>query len=78
MGPTSRLLIGDLVLPEKAQIGDDFTVYWMDFCMMMLTGQEKTAEQFRRILDAAVLELVKTWPSKFGAQAMIEGRLKSV
>lgn len=76
MGPTSRLLIGDFVVPEKSHIGDDFMVYWLDFSMMMLTGQEKTAKQFENILDAAGLELVKIWPYDFGAQAVVEARLK--
>lgn len=76
MGPTSRLLIGDFVVPEKARVGDDFMIYWLDFSMMMLTGKEKTAEEFERILDAAGLELVKIWPFAIGAQAIIEARLK--
>ncbi|KAL9088291.1 MAG: hypothetical protein Q9165_006215 [Trypethelium subeluteriae] len=77
MGPTSRLLIGDFVVPEKTQVGADFAVYWMDFSMMMLTGREKTAKQFEEILDAAGLELVKIWPSAVGAQCMVEAKLKS-
>ncbi|KAK5131067.1 hypothetical protein LTR08_001353 [Meristemomyces frigidus] len=77
MGPTSRLLIGDFVVPEQSHIGDDFMVYWMDFSMMMLTGQEKTASQFEKILNAAGLELVKIWPFRFGAQAIVEARLKA-
>lgn len=77
MGPTSRLLIGDFVVPEKTHIGDDFMIYWMDFSMMMLTGKEKTAKQFEMILNEAGLELVKIWPFAFGAQAMVEARLKA-
>ncbi len=52
-------------------------VYWMDYSMMMLTGKEKTAKQFSSILDAAGLELVKIWPFAFGAQAIVEAKLKS-
>ena len=45
--------------------------------MMMIGGKEKTAKQFGEILDAAGLELVKIWHSAFGAQAIVEARLKS-
>lgn len=76
MGPDSRLLIGDFVVPERSRAGDDFMIYWMDLSMMMLTGQEKTRAQFARILDAAGLELVQVWPFAVGAQAMVEARLK--
>lgn len=77
MGPSSRLLIGDFVVPKKVQVGNDFMVYWLDFAVMMLTGQEKTAQQFERILDASGLELVNIWPSSFGAQAIVEAKLKT-
>ncbi len=50
---------------------------WMDFSMMMLTGKEKTAKQFREVLDAAGLDLVKIWPAPQGAQAVVEAKLKS-
>ncbi|KAF8860842.1 S-adenosyl-L-methionine-dependent methyltransferase [Acephala macrosclerotiorum] len=76
MGPTSRLIIADMVLPDKTEMGDDMTIYWMDFSMMMLNGKEKTKGEFEGILDAAGLELVKIWPFSFGTQANIECRLK--
>lgn len=77
MVPSSRLLIGDFVVPEKTHVGDDSMVYWLDFSMMLLTGREKTAEQFQIILEQAGLEMVKIWPSQFGPQAIIEARLSS-
>lgn len=76
MAPDSRLLIGDFVLPEKTHLGDDTFLYWMDFAMMMLTGKEKSAEEFRSILDEAGLEMVKIWSSPVGPQAIIEARLQ--
>lgn len=76
MGPSSRLLIGDFVVPEKAEVGDDFMIYWMNFSMMCLTGKEKTKREFEELLHAAGLELVKVWPFHVGAQSIIEARLK--
>jgi len=64
------------VVPEKTHIGDDFMIYWLDLSMMMLTGKEKTVKEFERILDAAGLELIKIWPFSFGAQAIVEAKLK--
>lgn len=76
MGPTSRLIIADMILPDRTDISGDMTIYWMDFSMMMLNGKEKTKAEFEQILDAAGLELVKIWPFAFGTQANIECRLK--
>jgi hypothetical protein len=76
MGPTSRLLISDFVVPEKTEVGTDESVYWMDFVMMMLTGKEKTVKEFEDIFNAAGLELVKVWPASATAHAVMEARLK--
>jgi hypothetical protein len=73
MGPKSRLLIGDFLVPEKANMGDDNLVYWMDFAMMMVTGKEKTKAQFESISKEAGLKLVKIWQSPAtGQQAILE------
>ena len=76
MGPTSRLIIADMVMPEKTQMGGDLTIYWLDFIMMTLNGKEKTEKEFVEITDAAGLEIVKVWSSGYGAQAQVECRLK--
>jgi hypothetical protein len=76
MGPTSRLIVADLILPDKTEMGEDITIYWLDFSMMMLNGKEKTMKEFREIFDAAGLEIIKVWMYTFGSQAQIECRLK--
>jgi hypothetical protein len=76
MGPTSRLIIADMVMPEKTEMGGDLTIYWLDFCMMTLSGKEKSEEEFAEITNAVGLEIVKIWSSGIGAQAQIECRLK--
>lgn len=78
MGPTSQLIIADMILPDKTELGGDLTIYWMDFSMMMLNGKEKSKKEFEEILDAAGLEIVKIWMHTFGTQAQIECRLKIV
>ena len=31
MGPSSRFIISDMIMPEKVEIGTEVTPYWMDF-----------------------------------------------
>jgi hypothetical protein len=45
---------------------------------MMLNGTEKSEKQFRQMLDADGLEIVRIWPFAFGAHSNIECRLKTV
>ncbi|TVY32023.1 O-methyltransferase [Lachnellula subtilissima] len=77
MGPTSRFIIADMIMPDKVEIGTEVTPYWMDFNLMMLNGTEKSKKQFEEILDAAGLEIVKIYPFAFGCHANIECRLKT-
>ncbi|TVY27243.1 O-methyltransferase [Lachnellula hyalina] len=77
MGPTSRFIIADMIMPEKVEIGTEVTPYWMDFNLMMLNGTEKSKKQFEEILDAAGLEIVKIYPFAFGCHTNIECRLKT-
>ncbi|KAL2063150.1 hypothetical protein VTL71DRAFT_6222 [Oculimacula yallundae] len=77
MGPTSRFIIADMIMPEKVEMGTEVTPYWMDFNLMMLNGTEKSKAQFEEILDAAGLEIVKIYPFAFGCHANIECRLKT-
>lgn len=78
MGPTSRLLIGEFILPDQAKIGDDFTIRWMDFCMLTLSGKERMLREFEDLFEGAGLELVKVWPflGPGQPQSVIEAKLK--
>ncbi|KAF2763496.1 o-methyltransferas-like protein [Pseudovirgaria hyperparasitica] len=76
MGPTSRLLVCDAVLADRTQVGENAMTCFMDMSMMVMTGREKTAREFREIASAAGLEVVKFWPDQAGAQVVIEMRLK--
>jgi hypothetical protein len=75
MAPDSRLLIAEMVVPEKPE-GVDKTVYWMDLCMLIIGGKERSENEFSALLDSAGLKLVKIWRGKVGSQTVIECRLK--
>jgi len=76
MGPTSRLLIANMIMPERTEMGADLKIYRMDFNMMILNRKEKSKQEFKDIVDAAGMEIVKIWPALVGTQVQIECRLK--
>ncbi|PVH83370.1 o-methyltransferas-like protein [Cadophora sp. DSE1049] len=78
MGPKSRLLIGEVIVPARTQIGEDLGTYWMDMVMISIGGRERSEKEFVALLDGAGLVLHKIWPYAVGNQAMIEARLKGV
>lgn len=76
MGPESRLIICDMLVPEMVQVGEAVELYWLDFSLMAMSGKEKTLKEFNDMFDAVGLELVKVYPSNIGKTAMLETRLK--
>lgn len=76
MGPGSRLIICDMLIPDKAEAGKDTEAYWADFALMGITGKEKKKNEFEKILEEAGLELVQIWPAGVGRTVMVEARLK--
>jgi hypothetical protein len=75
MAHDSRLLIGEMVVPEKPG-GINKYVYMMDICMLVIGGKERSGREFTNLLDSVGLTLVKIWTSEAGDQAIIEARLK--
>ncbi len=78
MGPKSRLLIGEVIVPARTEVGEDLSTYWMDMVMISIGGKERREKEFSSILGEAGLVLYKIWPYAVGNQAMIEARLKGV
>lgn len=76
MGPDSRLIITDMLIPDKVEVNGPKELYWLDFNLMSMSGKEKTLKEFNEIFDAAGLELVKVYPSGIGATVQLEARLK--
>lgn len=75
MAPDSRLLICEMVVPDIPE-GVDKTAYWMDLCMLIIGGKERSESEFSALLDSSGLRLVKIWRSQLGSQTVIECRLK--
>ncbi|KOC08449.1 putative O-methyltransferase [Aspergillus flavus AF70] len=76
MGPSSRLLICDMLVPDMVEPHENADLYWLDFALLCMTGQEKKKADFMEIFEAAGLELVKIYPSAYGRTVMLEARLK--
>ncbi|AEO63490.1 uncharacterized protein THITE_2041488 [Thermothielavioides terrestris NRRL 8126] len=76
MGPDSRLIVCDMLMPEKVEPGRLKELYWLDLTMMSISGKEKTLDEFNQMFDAVGLELVKVWPYASGATVQLETRLK--
>ena len=76
MAPDSKVIICDMLVPEKVEIGGEQEVYCLDWALLCIGGGEKTLKQFNEIFDQVGLELVKIYPSGIGATVMLEARLK--
>jgi hypothetical protein len=76
MGPNSRLIVCDMLVPEQVEVYGPEEVYWLDLNLMITTGKEKTLGEFKVISDAAGLDQVKVYPSGVGAAVQLEARLK--
>ncbi|KAI9687005.1 MAG: hypothetical protein M1820_010533 [Bogoriella megaspora] len=61
MGPTSRILIGEMILPESAAAGTDPFPFFMDINMFMEGGLERGEEQWVKLLAKAGLKIDRIW-----------------
>jgi hypothetical protein len=75
MGPTSRCLIAEIVIPPRTDVGEDMGAYWMDMVMLGIGGRERSEKEFEAILEPARLKLVKVWHAEVGTQAVLEAKL---
>ncbi|KAK7999623.1 o-methyltransferase-like protein [Apiospora arundinis] len=78
MGPTSRLLFGDMILPESAKPGDDALPFCMDLRMLMIGGTERSESQWKALLESVGLAIVKIWrlpgaPHQATIETMLRG-----
>ncbi|KAL6715883.1 hypothetical protein ACLMJK_006844 [Lecanora helva] len=70
----SKMLLNEFVLPDR---GASMIATQVDITMMVcLAGAERTESQFRGLLDAAGLQLVKIWGDDADAERILEVELK--
>jgi len=75
MGSESRVLICEMVIPQRVSEAD-FASAVLDQCVMTMGGKERTEKGFGSLFDQAGLELDKTWRVPGVPGACVEGRLK--
>jgi len=74
MAPESRVLICDMVIPQR--VGEaDFAAAVLDQCVMAMGGKERTEKGLAGLLQQAGLKLAKVWRVPGVPGACVEGRL---
>lgn len=61
MGPSSRVLICEMILPTTTVAGSDPFPFFMDINMLMEGGVERNEMQWHRLLGQVGLKIVKIW-----------------
>jgi hypothetical protein len=75
MDAGSRLLVCEMVIPQR--VGElDFPAAVLDQCVLSMGGKERTEAGFKKLFEAAGIELVKVWRVPGVPGACVEGRLK--
>jgi hypothetical protein len=75
MAPNSRVLICEMVLPQR--VGEaDFAAAVLDQAVMTMGGKERTEKGFGQLFQKAGLELVRVWRVPGVPGACVEGRLQ--
>ncbi|KAM0085536.1 hypothetical protein ACKRZS_002187 [Fusarium odoratissimum] len=77
MGPESRLIINEMLVPDRVTVGDQQMVYLFDIMLLVMYGRERSLSKYRRIFDGISLELVKEHRSEGSQTIMLETRLKA-
>jgi hypothetical protein len=76
MGPTSRVLLGEMILPSSQPAGTDPFPFFMDINMFMEGGLERSEEQFSSLLRSVGLKIDRVWTlAENPVQSTIEASL---
>lgn len=75
MAPDSRLIVCDMLVPDRVKAGGPMTLYWLDFSLLAIGGKERSLGEFENIFSEVGLELVKVYESQGSNIAMLETRL---
>ena len=75
MAPDSRVLICDMIIPQRVKEAD-FPTAVLDQCVMAMGGKERTVEGSKSLFEGAGLELVEVWRIPGVPGACVEAKLK--
>ena len=78
MAPESRLVICDMLVPNRVNVDGPMTLYWLDFSLLAIGGKERSLSEFESICSEAGLEIVKVYPSRGDNTVMLETKLRSI
>ncbi|KAL9625333.1 MAG: hypothetical protein Q9160_000396 [Pyrenula sp. 1 TL-2023] len=72
MGPDSRILISDMLLPEPVT-AEDRDALWLDFMMLTIGGKERTARDFDNLARGLGVKVQRIWQTEeAGAACVVE------
>jgi len=69
MGPDSRLLICDIVIPDR---NPPFRKVALDINMLQAAGKERSKRQFRELLESEGFRIVKVWGEDNPGNSIVE------
>ena len=75
MSPDSRVLVCDMVLPERLYEAT-FGAAVMAQAVMTMGGKERTEAGFKQLFESAGIELVQVWRAPGVPGGCVEGRLR--
>ncbi|KAF4506646.1 hypothetical protein G6O67_006710 [Ophiocordyceps sinensis] len=76
MSPDSRLIVNDILPPDRVTVGGSTMACLLDFVLLTTGGKARSIGEHRHIFDEVGLELVKVHKSEDGQAVMLETRLK--
>ncbi|KAJ8066505.1 hypothetical protein OCU04_005563 [Sclerotinia nivalis] len=76
MGQDSRLVVGDMLLPDQVTVGGPWTAYWIDLALLTICGKVRSLREWNGVFEEVGLELVEVYKAGDGQTVMLETRLR--
>ncbi|KAH6662074.1 hypothetical protein B0J14DRAFT_554463 [Halenospora varia] len=76
MGPDSRLVISDMLAPDRVTVGGQWAAYWVDLALLAVCGKVRSLGEWKIIFEEVGLELVMVYNADDGQTVMLETRLR--
>ncbi|KAI9648387.1 hypothetical protein NHQ30_003020 [Ciborinia camelliae] len=76
MGPDSRLVVGDMLLPGQVTVGGPWAAYWIELALLIICGKVRSLREWKAIYEEVGLELVEVYKAGDGQTVTLETRLR--